>query len=105
MVDCCHDDTVFHYFGRNPLAGTHHGKAACLAVLRQVGEKTNRRLVAVRDVLAGDRLGAIVGAERFERDGRAAEFERLLHYSVKDGRLSECWVHDEDQRTIDDFFA
>ena len=34
IVDCYHDDVVFHYFGRNPLAGTHRGKAACLAVLK-----------------------------------------------------------------------
>ena len=44
IVDCYHDEVVFHYFGRSPLAGTHRGKAACLAVLKQVKERTNRRL-------------------------------------------------------------
>jgi hypothetical protein len=31
IVDSYHDEVVFHYFGRSPLAGTHRGKAACLA--------------------------------------------------------------------------
>lgn len=25
IVDCYHDEVVFHYFGQNPLAGTHRG--------------------------------------------------------------------------------
>ena len=56
IIESYHDEVVFHYFGRSPLAGTHRGKTACLAVLKQVREKTNRRLVSVRDVLAGETL-------------------------------------------------
>jgi hypothetical protein len=32
IIDSYHDEVVFHYFGRSPLAGTHRGKAACLAL-------------------------------------------------------------------------
>jgi uncharacterized protein len=105
IVDCYHDDVVFHYFGRSPLAGTHRGKAACLEVLRQVREKTNRKLVAVRDVLAGEHFGLIVAVERFERNGTSVQMERMLRYSVRDGKLSECWVYDEDQRLVDEHWA
>lgn len=105
MADSYHDDVVFHYFGRSPLAGVHRGKTACLAVLRQVRERTNRRLVAIRDVLAGGRYGLIVAVEHFERDGASVEIERLLRYAVRDGKLAECWVYDEDQRLVDDFWA
>jgi ketosteroid isomerase-like protein len=38
IIDSYHDEVVFHYFGRSPLAGTHRGKAACLALLKQVRE-------------------------------------------------------------------
>lgn len=102
IFDCYHDEVVFHYFGQSPLAGTHRGKTACLAVLKQVKEKTNRRLVAIRDVLAGERFGLIVAIEQFEHEGRAFELERLLRYAVKDGKLSECWIYDEDQRQVDE---
>ncbi|SFP30589.1 nuclear transport factor 2 family protein [Variovorax sp. 770b2] len=101
IFDCYHDEVVFHYFGQSPLAGTHRGKAACLAVLKQVKEKTNRRLVAIRDVLAGEHFGLIVAIERFEHEGQAFELERQLRYAVRDGKLSECWIYDEDQRRVD----
>jgi uncharacterized protein len=105
IVDSYHDEVVFHYFGRSPLAGTHRGKAACLAILKQVREKTNRRLVSVRDVLAGEHFGVIVAVERFERRGASVEIERILRYSVRDGKLAECWIYDEDQRVVDEYWA
>ena len=105
IIESYHDEAVFHYFGRSPLAGTHRGKAACLAVLKQVREKTNRRLVSIRDILAGRRYGLIVAIERFERDGRTVEIERMLRYVVRDGKLAECWIYDEDQRLVDEYFT
>lgn len=105
VVDSYHDDVVFHYFGTSPLAGVHRGKTPCLAILRQVREKTNRRLIAIRDVLAGEQFGLIIAIERFERDGSSVEIERLLRYAVRDGKLAECWIYDEDQRMVDDFWA
>lgn len=104
IVDSYHDDVVFHYFGRSPLAGVHRGKAACLALLKQVREKTNRRLISIRDILAGQHFGVIVAVERFERDGATAEIERLLRYRVREGKLAECWIYDEDQHLVDDFW-
>jgi uncharacterized protein len=105
IIDCYHEEVVFHYFGRSPLAGTHRGKAACLAILKQVREKTNRRLVSIRDVLAGEHFGVIVAVERFERDGPSVQIERMLRYGVRDGKLAECWVYDEDQRLVDEHWA
>lgn len=105
IVDSYHDEVVFHYFGRSPLAGIHRGKAACLAILKQVREKTNRRLVSVRDILAGEHFGVIVAVERFERSGASVEIERMLRYSVRDGKLAECWIYDEDQRVVDEYWA
>ncbi len=107
IFDCYHDDIVFHYFGRNPLAGTHRGKPACLAVLKQVGQKTKRKLVAIKDVMAGEHFGAVLAVERFEKEegGESVVVERLLRYTVKDGKLAECWVYDEDQRLVDDWLA
>jgi uncharacterized protein len=105
IVDCYHDEVVFHYFGHSPLAGTHRGKAACLAVLKRVRELTNRKLVAIQDVLAGERFGLIVARERFERDGAAVEIERLFRYAVREGKLGECWVYDEDQGLVDGYWG
>jgi uncharacterized protein len=105
IIDCYHDDIVFYYFGRNPLAGTHRGKAACLAVLKQVRERTNRRLLEILDVSAGERFGFVVARERFEREGRVTEMVRALKYTVREDKIAECWVYDQDQDLIDTYFS
>ena len=105
VLDCYHEEVVFHYFGRSPLAGTHRGKTACLEILKQVREKTNRKLVLIRDVLAGEQFGLIVAVERFECDGSSVEVERMLRYKVRSGKLAECWIYDEDQRLVDEYLS
>ncbi len=105
IIDSYHDDVVFHYFGRSPHAGTHKGKAACLAILKQVREKTNRKLIGICDVLTGKKFGLIVAVETFEHKGVTVEIERMLRYTVRDNKLAECWIYDEDQRLIDEHFA
>jgi uncharacterized protein len=105
MVDSYHDEVIFHYFGRSPLAGTHVGKPACLAILKKVREKSNRTLISIRDVLVGEHFGLIIAVERFEKQGAAVQIERMLRYQVRDGKLSECWIYDTDQRMVDEYWA
>ena len=105
IIDSYHDDVVFHYAGRSPLAGVHRGKQACLAVLKQVSQKTNRKLLSIRDVMAGNELGVIVAIERFGAEGHFVELERLLRYRVRDGKLCECWIYDADQELVDRFYS
>ena len=105
VVASYHDDFALHYFGGNPLAGVHRGKQAALAVLAEVTRRTNRKLLAIVEIMAGPERGALLVRERFERDGRTAEVERLLVYAVRDGLLSECWVYDQDQALVDAFLT
>lgn len=94
-----------HHFGRSLLAGTHRRKAASLGILKQVREKTNRKPIAVRDVLAGDRYGLIVALKRLVRSCVLAETERALRCGMRVGKLTECWVYDADQRPADEHWA
>jgi ketosteroid isomerase-like protein len=105
LAACYHEDFTLHYLGCNPLAGDHKGKAASLAILAEVTRRTNRKLLGIVDIMAGPERGALLVRERFERDGKAAEFERLLVYAVRDGLLGECWVWDQDQAAIDTYLA
>ena len=105
LAACYHDDFTLHYFGRNPLAGDHRGKMAALAILAEVTRRTSRKLLGIIDIMAGPERGALLVRERFERDGKAREFERLLVYAVRDGLLGECWVWDQDQAAIDAYLA
>ncbi|HEV2561403.1 MAG TPA: nuclear transport factor 2 family protein [Rhizomicrobium sp.] len=105
IVACYHDDFTLHYFGNNPLSGTHAGKVVAMGVLREVSLKTNRKLVEIVDVMAGSNRAAVLVREAFSRDGRTAEVERLLVYSIKNSLLHECWVYDADQALVDEFLA
>ncbi len=84
---------------------TTGARPTALGILAEVTRRTNRRLLAIVDVMAGPERGALLVRERFERDGRTAEVERLLVYAVRDGLLSECWVYDQDQAQVDAFLT
>ncbi len=105
MLACYHDDFTLQYFGGNRLAGVHRGKPAALAILAEVTRRTQRKLLGIVDVMAGPERGALLVRELFDRDGRTAEVERLLVYSVRDGLLWQCWVYDQDQALVDWFLA
>ncbi|HEY5640106.1 MAG TPA: nuclear transport factor 2 family protein [Dehalococcoidia bacterium] len=99
------DGFTLHYFGRSPLAGDHAGKATALATLAKVQQLTSRKLVEVHDVLAGDDHGAILAHERWDHGGHTLDVRRVLVYHVKDGKLSECWIYDDDQRAVDEVWT
>ena len=103
IVDAYHDDFVMHYFGESPLAGTHIGKQAALTVLGQASQRSERVLIEVSDVLAGAEMGALVVRERLGPERR--EVQRVLLYKVRDGKLAECWLYDEDQPFVDALWA
>jgi ketosteroid isomerase-like protein len=105
MLASYHDDFTLHYFGRNPLAGIHRGKPAALAILAEVTRRSHRKLSGIVDVMAGPERGALLVREIFQRDGKTAEMERLLVYSVRDELLWQCWVYDQDQALVDTFLA
>ena len=105
VVASYHADFTLHYFGGNALAGVHRGKQAALAILAEVARRTNRKLLGIVDVMAGPERGGLLVRERFNREGRSAEVERLLVYSVRDGLLWHCWVYDQDQALVDSFLA
>ena len=105
LVGLYSDGFTLHYFGRSPLAGDHAGKAAALATLAKVQQLTNRKLVEVHDVLAGAGHGAVMAKERWEREGKTLDVQRVLVYHVRDGLLDECWIFDDDQRAVDEFWS
>lgn len=105
LADCYHPDFTLHYFGNNPFTGDHIGKTAALTTLAKFSQRTGRKLLGVVDVMAGPERATIIARESFERDGRKAELERVLIYTIKDEKLFECWVYDGDRALVDSFLA
>lgn len=105
LADCYHDDFTLHYFGDNPFTGNHTGKAAALTTLAKFSQRTGRKLLGIVDVMAGPERATVIARESFERNGRKAELERVLVYTIKDDKLHECWVYDGDRALVDSFLA
>lgn len=105
LVDCYHDDFTLHYGGANPLSGIHAGKPAALEALAAFSRRTNRRLTAIVDCMAGPHRAVVIAREAFERGALRAELERTLVYTIRDDRLHACWVFDVDQPLVDRFLA
>jgi uncharacterized protein len=105
VFDAYHDDFVLHYFGTSPLAGDHVGKEAAIAVLVEATQRSGRQLDEIEDVLAGSTFGAIVAREGVGRGDDLRVIRRVFLYKVRDGKLAECWLYDEDQRAIDELWS
>jgi len=104
LVGLYHDDIVLHWFGQNALAGDHIGKPAALQALFKLGQLTNRK-VKVHDILSGAGHAAILAHETWQRDGQTMEVNRVLVFHLRDDKLAECWVYDENQRAVDVFWS
>jgi hypothetical protein len=109
MLDHYTDDVVFHYPGRNPLTGAHHGKeeirqwaATAAAILGEEGSITR----TLHDVVAGDdHVVTLVGVDAKRSDGRTAHWNAALVMHVRDGKISEAWAHIDDPYAVDEFLA
>lgn len=102
---CYADDLVFHYYGRNPIAGDHVGKSACLKALEKIAGRTKRRIIDVEQMVFDEDRATVIAREAFERDGEVAVLDRTFIYRVAGGKIAEVWILDQDQQTVDRFFA
>ena len=100
------DDVVFHYPGANQISGEYRGKAAVLEMLGRVMTITNGRFhPEVHDILASHDHAAALVTVRAERGDRRVEWKSVDLFHVRDGKLSEHWVHEVDQDAVDRFFS
>jgi uncharacterized protein len=103
------DDVVLHYPGRNPLSGTHRGKDG----LRQWGRKFDellgpggsltRRLHDI--VVSQDHAVQLISVEAHRANGRSASWNVAVVMHVRDGKISEVWLHIDDPYTVDELLA
>jgi ketosteroid isomerase-like protein len=100
------DDVVFHYPGRNPLSGDYFGKEQVLALLGRVMQLTNGSFrPEVHDILASDDHVAALVTVRAVGDGTPVEWTSVDLFHIREGRLSEHWVHEVDQEVVDLFWS
>jgi ketosteroid isomerase-like protein len=96
-----HPQFTVHWFGHNPLSGSHVGADQVRQALGELTRRTNRRLVQIVATLAGTQRGAIIARESFGTGEARVEMDRVLIFTVAEGRLRECWVYDSDPELLD----
>lgn len=105
VMDSYTDDYVFHYPGRNPVAGEYRGKAGLGEFL---GKLTNLGVAATRelhDVVVSDEHAIQLVSVRAERNGKRHQWKGVVVMHIRDGKIAESWVHIDDQYGLDEFLA
>ncbi len=96
------DDVTWHQSGNNPLAGDYEGKEAVAGYLAGIVQKTGGTFRAeLRNVLADDTNGYSLHKGTATIDGDDLESWSVLGYRFIDGKVSEIWTFDYDQRISD----
>jgi 2'-5' RNA ligase len=106
VSDLLCDDVVWHVPGDSAIAGEHRGHQAVLdylALRRSMTDATFR--VAVHGVAMIDRRVVQLAGGTAVRDGRELTWETVGVFSVRDGRIAECWLVPFDQRAFDEIWA
>ena len=102
------DDQIVHHIpGRSRLAGDFHGKQAFLEAYAEAFDQLGGTIevVAVHEVMVkGDHAVGLV-RERAVRGARTLEFDRVVVYHLRDGRIVETWSHDYDLYGLDEFWS
>lgn len=101
------EDFVFHYPGRNPLAGEHRGFAGLQRFAEKIGDLVGESIEREAHAFVADDEHAIqlltVSATR--KDGQSHRWNAVVVLHVRDGKFNEAWIHVEDQYALDEFLS
>jgi hypothetical protein len=100
-LDCYAEDIVLHWHGHHALAGSHSGKDAAVAALIAFAQRTERKFLDFPARFYGPVRGGVISREALGIGDARVEVERVLIYTVRDGRFTECWVYDAEPDLID----
>lgn len=106
LNDVMSDDIVWHFPGDNIMSGDYKGKEEVFAMFARLAQETGGTFKNdVHDLLANDDHGVALVDQSAERGGKRLE-NRSVHVSHwKDGKLTEFWSMQEDQKAADEFFS
>jgi ketosteroid isomerase-like protein len=100
-------DIVWHSPGRNQLAGEYKGIDQVMGLFGRLFEMTGGTFrQELHDVLANNEHGVTLAIASAERQGKTLRSNGVLVFNLdKDGKVTEAWLHPEDQYAVDEFFS
>lgn len=100
------EDTVWHTAGRGRLSGDKRGRDATFGYFGQLAELTGGQFRAdLHDVVANDEHAVGLHTSTGQREGRSLNVHTAIVFHVRDGKITEAWVHISDTQAFDEFFA
>lgn len=97
---------VLHVPGHNPNAGDYYGHNGFLEFWSKLSQRVAGRVeIKVSDVLANTRSAAVLALSVAERKGEKLENRVVYVLRLEEGRITECWIHNYDQNTVDAFWS
>jgi ketosteroid isomerase-like protein len=100
------EDTRWHFPGQNPLSGDYEGVAEVLGVFGKVFELSGGTFQSeLHDVLANDEHIVMLVTDRAERLGRKLDDNVAQVFHVRDGKVTDVWIHHTDQSSVDAFWS
>jgi ketosteroid isomerase-like protein len=100
------DDVVWHTPGRNPLSGTHTGRAATLESFADEFELSGGTYgVEVRDAIANDEHIVALLHATADREGKRLDQDYAIVFQLRDGKVHTAWEVWRDQPAVDEFWS
>jgi uncharacterized protein len=100
------EDTLWHWYGRNQLAGDHRGRDALFEQFGKMAELTGGNLkVEPQDYLASGTKTAALMRFTATRGDRRLDARLCEVAEWRDGKLVEAWAYLTDQYTFDEFWS
>jgi ketosteroid isomerase-like protein len=99
-------DAVWHVPGRNQLSGDYRGMDTILGLFAKIAELSGGTFrIDLHDVVANDDHAVGIYVGRGEREGRTLEDRNVLVTHIRNGKISEAWLLNDDQYAADEFFS
>jgi ketosteroid isomerase-like protein len=100
------DDIVWHAPGRNQLAGTFRGRDEVFGTFQKVGELSGGTFkLDLHAVFADDEHAVVLARATGEREGRKLDDNTVQVFHIKDGKVTEQWLHPGDAYASDEFWG
>jgi len=100
------EDIVVHAPGKNQLSGTRKGMAEVGANLAKMDSLTGGTLKReMHDITTSDTHAVVLARITAQRGGKSFSYNSAVVLDIRDGKVAEQWMLNDDQETVDQLFA
>ena len=106
ITDMFAEDMVWHVPGNNLISGEHKGRDAVFAVFAKTMELTGGTFkIDLHDIVANDEHTVSLTRAAASRQGKQLDLRGADIYHIRNGKVTEWWSFNEDQRLDDEFWS